>query len=428
MPESDRAIAATIRSPYGATHLKSLSAFGKTAISPSLRIFMAMLSRMVAGTLDLTLPDGSTIAFVGRQGDQPKADLTIHHPRAIRRLLTNGKLGFCEAYLDQDWNSSDAARLFELALLNKKALTSTIHEPAWLRFLKNLRPTRTDTQKKRGALGTATMHYDLGNTFYAQWLDPSMTYSGAVFKADNQSLIEAQNQKYAQLCQRLVLQPHHRVLELGCGWGGFAEYAAREYGVRVTAITNSPAQYAYANNRIHMAGLADRADIQMIDYRDVAGQYDRIVSIEMIESIGASYWPAFFRTINERLTPGGRAELQIVTVPDHLYENYRSGPDYIERYIYPDNHIPSPKKLHEQIAKAGLIDLGHISFGPDYARTKRQWLTRFQENWPQIQMLGFDARFRRMWELYLQYCEAGFAMGTIDVIQKSIAKPHDHTS
>lgn len=426
MPERD--IAATIRSPYGDKRLKAHSRRQGNRGGASLAFFLGMLSRMTYGTLDVTLPDGSSIRYVGKKSDTPKADLTIHDARAIRRLLTGGKLGFCEAYVDQDWTSSDVADLFKLALQNQKILAGTIHEPAWLRFFKNLLSTPAARRKRSGTMGSATLHYDLGNTFYAQWLDPSMTYSSAVFATPEQSLPDAQANKYAQLCHRLVLQQNHRVLEMGCGWGGFAEYAAREVGARVTAITNSRAQHAYASNRIHMANLADRADVQMIDYRDVSGQYDRIVAIEMLESIGADYWPAFFRAIHDRLVPGGRAELQVVVVPDESYERYRSGPDYIERYIHPENHIPCPKKLNDHIAAAGLIDLGHVSFGGDYARTKRLWRQRFQDNWPQIQMLGLDARFRRMWEMYLQYCEAGFAMGTIDVIQKSIAKPHEQTA
>lgn len=383
-----------------------------------------LLSRLSQGHLGVTLPDGRHYEF--NAGDSgPHADLAIHDNRAFRRFFIGGNVGFCESYIDGDWSSSNVADLLTLFLLNQSALASH-RSGTLLTRLGTLLRHKSHPNSKTGSRKNIEAHYDLGNTFYAQWLDPGMTYSSALFKSDKQSLVEAQNNKYASLCNRLMIEPQHRVLEIGCGWGGFAEYVGREIGARVTAITISPSQHAYTAARIQQAGLSDRVDVQLIDYRDVQGQFDRIASVEMIEAVGRDYWDAFFKAIHDRLVTGGRAEIQSITIRDDLFDEYAKTPDYIQLYIFPGGMLPAPAKLHEHITKSGLIDLGHIEFGGDYARTLEIWHDNFQSAWPKIEKIGFDTRFKRIWELYMAYCIAGFRAGTINVCQKSIVKPIQH--
>ena len=249
-----------------------------------------------------------------------------------------------------------------------------------------------------------------------------MTYSAALFPHAETPLEEAQRSKYRSLAERLGLESGHRLLELGCGWGGFAEFAAAEIGARVTAITISEQQHAYAAARIQAAGLADRVEVRLQDYRDVAGRYDRIAAIEMLEAVGERYWPLFFDKLRDRLKPGGVAGLQVITIADRYFEAYRRGADFIQRHVFPGGMLPSPQALRQQVARAGLVELGALTFGPDYARTLASWQQRFQAAWPQIREAGFDRRFKRLWEYYLAYCEAGFRAGYTDVCQLTLQR------
>ena len=389
-----------------------------------LRVLFALAANIRVGELSVTAPNGQRHFFKGALPG-PSAQLRIHRDRAARRLLLGGSLGFCEGYLDGDWSSQNLTALFELALQNEDYLDKSLDGHPWLRKISHLFH-RLKPNTRSGSKKNIAAHYDLGNDFYGRWLDPSMTYSSAIYEnlAAPEALESAQQRKYEALAQRLELKPGMHVLEVGCGWGGFAEYAARTYGVHVTGLTISPAQHAYATARIAKAGLADQVSILMCDYRDVQGEFDCIASIEMFEAVGEKYWPAYFSTLFNRLKPGGKAALQIITIADRWFASYRRGGDYIQRYIFPGGMLPSIPVLEKETAKQGLVWQGYTPFGLHYARTLRDWNTEFQRIWPQVRNTGkFDTRFRRLWEQYFCYCEAGFNMGTIDVIQLTLQRP-----
>ena len=385
-----------------------------------MRLLLGLAPRIRVGQATIVLPDGSMHRFRGREPG-PEGMLVVHDDRLARRLLTGGTLGFCEAYLDGEWSSPDVPALFELALRNEEALDRLLDGKRWFRALSHLvHALRPNT--RRGSRRNIAYHYDLGNEFYRLWLDPSMTYSSALYAAADEPLEAAQRRKYAELARRMGLEAGHHVLEIGCGWGGFAEYAAGEVGARVTALTISREQHAYATARVARAGLSDRVEVRLQDYRDVQGRFDRIASIEMFEAVGERYWPAFFGTVRDRLAPGGRAAMQIITIQDRFFDTYRRGADYIQKYIFPGGMLPSPTVLRREVERAGLRWQGADGFGPDYARTLAEWQLRFQAAWPEIQAMGFDDRFKRMWELYLWYCGAGFSTGCIDVVQVTMAR------
>jgi cyclopropane-fatty-acyl-phospholipid synthase len=275
---------------------------------------------------------------------------------------------------------------------------------------------------RAGAKRNIHAHYDLGNEFYSSWLDPSMTYSSAKFEDPRETLQEAQRNKYASLAQRIGLRPEHQLLEIGCGWGGFAEYAAKEIGCKVTGITISREQHDFARARIAKAGIGDKVEIRLEDYRDTKGAFDRIASIEMFEAVGEEYWPAYFDKIRSLLKPGGVAGLQIITIDERYFSAYRCSVDFIQKYVFPGGMLPSMTTLREQVARAGLTWRENTTFGQDYARTLATWRDRFTAAWDDIGRMGFDERFKRLWNYYLSYCEAGFRAGSIDVTQIAIAR------
>ncbi len=379
------------------------------------RLLLALAARIESGELHLTLPDGTQRHFAGARPG-PRAELTVHRMRFLRRMLTGGKLGFAEAYLDGDCDSQTLTELLELTVRNEAALRDILAARPWARLLGRaahlLRPN-----SRRGARRNIAAHYDLGNDFYAAWLDPGMTYSAAVFARPDQELEAAQTEKYRRIARLGDLRPEHHVLEIGCGWGGFAEFAAREIGCRVTAITISQAQYEHARARVREAGLDDRVAIVFRDYRDITETYDRIVSIEMIEAVGEAWWPDYFRQLSDRLSPGGRAVLQAITIDEARFAAYRRGADFIQRYIFPGGMLPSVAVIQGHAEAVGLRCAVSASHGPDYAETLRRWRRAFEDAWPRIAALGFDHRFRRMWRFYLAYCEAGFQTGRIDLWQ-----------
>ncbi|MEQ8497396.1 MAG: cyclopropane-fatty-acyl-phospholipid synthase family protein, partial [Gammaproteobacteria bacterium] len=260
-------------------------------------------------------------------------------------------------------------------------------------------------------------HYDLGNDFYAHWLDAGMTYSSALFASDDEPLELAQRRKYARLAELAGIAPGDRVLEIGCGWGGFMEFAAGECDADVTGISISPAQCGYARERLARAGLGERARVEQRDYRDLTGRYPRIVSIEMFEAVGEAYWSTYARQLAARLAPGGAAALQIITIAEDRFEQYRRNPDFIQRYVFPGGMLPSEPALARTLADAGLVITARHACALDYARTLAHWRDRFDASWPAISALGFDARFRRLWHFYLAYCEAGFRSDATDVVQ-----------
>ncbi len=372
------------------------------------------------GELTIIAPDGGRRGFKGERAG-PVAEITINRGRAIRRLATGGALGFSEAYLDGDWDSPDLAQLLYLLTLNEKAYQDAYYGKPWSRWAARLQHLFRPNSKK-GSKRNILAHYDLGNSFYECWLDPSMTYSSAKFSSDRQSLEEAQLVKYAELARGIELKDGHHVLEIGCGWGGFAEFAAKEVGAKVTGITISDEQHAFAAERIQAAGLNEKVDIQLQDYRDVDTQYDRVASIEMFEAVGERYWPVYFDKLFQALKPGGIAGLQVITIAEHNFEAYRRGVDFIQRHVFPGGMLPSPSVLSEHLTRAGLQKRVETAFGLDYAKTLSVWNERFQSAWPEILKLGFDQRFKRLWEYYLAYCEAGFRSGWTDVYQLSASR------
>jgi len=384
------------------------------------RAAFRLLSGIAVGRLTVILADGRTAHFEGTL-DGPQATLRLNEPAAVRRFMLGGDLAFAEAYMDGAVECPDPATLVELYVRNQDALGRTALGSAAQALLRRLRHW-FNANTRRGSRRNIAYHYDLGNAFYARWLDPSMTYSAARFRQPGQSLEAAQEAKYRQFADMLELRPGQRVLEIGCGWGGFAEVAARDYGVEVLGVTLSREQHAYAVERIARAGLADRVRFEIRDYRDVAGSFDRIASIEMFEAVGERYWDRFFGLLGDRLAEGGRAALQVITIAEDRFAGYRASPDFIQRYIFPGGMLPTRRHLHDLGAAHGLQVDGEDRFGLDYARTLAAWRERFLAEWPAIEPLGFDDRFRRMWEYYLAYCEGGFRGGQIDVCQIAYAR------
>ncbi|HEU0070155.1 MAG TPA: cyclopropane-fatty-acyl-phospholipid synthase family protein [Alphaproteobacteria bacterium] len=394
--------------------------------SALMRAFLSLAGAIACGRLSIETPGGE-IHRIAAPSPGPEADLVIHDERALRRLFAGGKLAFAEAYMDGDWSSENLAGLIELGARNEHILapawsvrTAVV---AWHALLNRARHLIANRNSRSGSKRNIASHYDLGNGFYRQWLDPTMTYSSAIFDGTEQPLQDAQIAKWRRIADMADLRPGQRVLEIGCGWGGFARFAARERGCEVVGLTLSQAQREWALAEIAREGLQDRIDIRLQDYRDVAGSFDRIVSIEMFEAVGEAYWPAFYDTLRARLAPGGIAALQIITIADADYAEYRESVDFIQRYIFPGGMLPSPTILSGLAARAGLREIGHHAFGLDYARTLEIWRERFDAAWGAIAPLGFDARFRRMWRYYLAYCEGGFRAGTIDVRQLALQKP-----
>ena len=371
-----------------------------------------LFARLRCGALVVILPDARRLAHdTGIAG--PEAVLLIHRWRTLHRVLLHGDIGFAEAYIDGDWSSPDVTALIELVARNQAAIPGANGGSAVSRLAQRLRHlARRNTLS--GSRRNIVQHYDLGNDFYASWFDPGMSYSSALFEQPNASLQAAQTAKQDRVLSLLDLQPGHQVLEVGFGWGGLAERLAG-CGTTVTGLTLSPAQQAYAEARLHAAGLADRVDLRLQDYRQIDGQFDRIVSIEMLEAVGESWWPTYFNMLRKRLRRGGVIVLQTITIADERFASYRRSSDFIQRHIFPGGMLPSPTALRAQIAAAGLV-VSHVEmFGASYAQTLKLWQERFQAAWPDIAASGFSARFKLMWEYYLSYCEAGFRAGAIDV-------------
>ncbi|HWW12367.1 MAG TPA: cyclopropane-fatty-acyl-phospholipid synthase family protein [Brevundimonas sp.] len=386
----------------------------------------ALLLRLLAsnwtfGRLTVLLPNGETHRLEGEQPG-PSAVLDIRDYRFARRVLASGDIGFAEGYMAAEWETPHLAPLLEVLAQNHDSIRRLFDGHPVMKAV-NWLSHRMNRNSRSGSRKNIHAHYDLGNAFYAEWLDPSMTYSSARFTAADMTLEAAQREKYAALARLMDLRSGQSVLEIGCGWGGFAEFAAREIGASVTGITISQQQYDFAKQRLFDAGLSDKADIQLIDYRDVRGQFDRVASIEMFEAVGQEYWPTYFGKIHEVLAPGGRAGLQIITIDDALFGGYAKRTDFIQKYVFPGGMLPSEASLKPVIEQAGLGWQAIERFGLDYAETLKLWDERFQAAWGEVsRMAGFDERFRRLWRFYLAYCEAGFRSRRTDVVQLVLAK------
>ncbi|WP_371054367.1 class I SAM-dependent methyltransferase [Rhodosalinus sp. K401] len=384
------------------------------------RVF-AMACRMNNGRADFVLPDGRRFRAEGRNPG-PVAELHVHDPDIFARLLRDGDLGFAEAYFEGGWSTPDLQAFMDLVHNDNDVVYDGFPGIGLVRALERLR-FWLQSNTKRQARRNISAHYDLGNDFYALWLDDTMTYSSALFETGQESTERAQEAKYAALVDSIGVKPGEHVLEIGCGWGGFAEYAARERGLRVTGVTISREQFNYAQQRIAKAGLSDRVQFRLEDYRDIRGQFDGVASIEMFEAVGERYWPVYFDTVRERLKPGRSAGLQIITVEDRRWESYRKSVDFIQKYIFPGGMLPSPTVLRQQVERAGLAFDDSREFGESYSLTLRRWHETFNAQWDRIAATGFDDRFRRMWNYYLTSCAALFHSGICDVTQISIRRP-----
>ena len=384
-------------------------------------LMLCLMRHIARGRLSVEFPDSYQQIQIGAEAGSDAA-LRLYRDRAITRLALGGNIGLAESYIDGDWDSPDLAGLLRFGAENLGALEDTLSasgfRKAWNRIQHALR-----SNTRRGSQRNIAFHYGLGNKFYSHWLDETMSYSSALFESPNQGLVEAQQAKYVRLANAVGLRSGSHILEIGCGWGGFAEIAVRGYDSNVVGLTLSREQQRYAQDKLRAAGLSVKTDIRLQDYRDVDGTFDAVVSIEMFEAVGQENWTIYFNKVRSLLRPGGKAGIQVITIDESRFEAYRNRPDFIQKYIFPGGMLPSPQRFEEKARSAGLEVENKHFFGPSYAETLRLWNQKFQTRWPEISDLGFDERFRRLWTYYLAYCEAGFQTGAIDVAQYTLVKP-----
>ena len=405
-PQAERATAALIAG------LKAPASFKACA--------MAALN-VRGGRLEMVLPNLRRLAF----GDAEATTCTmqIRDFAFAQRIIAGGDIGLAEGYMAGEWDTPDLSAVLIFLNGNVERIIKVFRGNPLIRAMNAIRNLKRENTRE-GSRKNILAHYDLGNRFYSTWLDKTMTYSSARYdRTSCGDLAEAQLEKYRTLARHIDLKPGEHVLEIGCGWGGFAEVAVKEFGARVTGLTLSDEQLAFANERMRREGIADRVDLRLQDYRDVQGPFDKVASIEMFEAVGEKYWPAYFAKIAEVLKPGGRAGLQIITIRDDLFERYRTRVDFIQQYVFPGGMLPSMRRLDEETSRAGLTRDGVDKFGVSYADTLAEWGRRFRAAWGDIGPLGFDDRFKRLWQFYLSYCEAGFRTGNTDVVQIALAKP-----
>ena len=387
------------------------------------RFVLTLLHNLAVGELSLTLPHGKTLTF--GQG-QPKADITVTNWELFDRALACGDIGFAESYMDGQFTTDNLGRLLTLLNSNRKAIDTALYGSWWGRLayrIKHLLNRNTKTKARKNIQA----HYDLGNSFYQEWLDSSMTYSAALFSGDEEKPLEAAQQvKIGRVFDELHLptleQGRANVLEIGFGWGGFAEYAARRH-VHTTGLTLSSEQLVYAQERLQSQSLQKFSKFKLQDYRDEVGQYDGIASIEMFEAVGLQYWDSYFACIKRNLKPGARACIQTITIDDALFERYRDGTDFIQQYIFPGGMLPSQERFEALAQAHGLLVENKLAFGNDYALTLRHWREAFINKETIVRAQGFETRFIKMWEFYLAYCEAGFNTRSTDVVQYTLRKP-----
>ena len=377
------------------------------------RLLARLLSGLREGRLRVILPSGESFECAGRLPG-PEATIRIRRWRMLGRLLAGGDIGFAEGHLAGDWTSPDLVALIRLAARNTDALRRAVRGSLALRTVERLRHL-LNANSRRGSRRNIEAHYDLGNDFYRLWLDGTMLYSSAIFDETTPNLEAAQARKLGRIAELLDLSGGERVLEIGCGWGALAAHLAETGAGSVTGLTLSPSQLAHAHDVVAGRGLADRVDLRLQDYRDVAETFDRVVSIEMFEAVGEAWWPTYFGTLARALKPDGRAVLQVISIAEDRFEGYRRDTDFIQKHVFPGGFLPSKTAFAEAVAAAGLRLEAAEHFGLSYAETLAEWRRRFHVRWPEIARLGFDDRFRRLWDYYLAYCEAGFREGAIDV-------------
>ena len=380
---------------------------GSERLNRDTRLVFELLEKLQGGLLEIRLPGGASALF--GNGDHG-VTMQVHDEAMFGQVLARGDIGLAEAYLDGLWDSPDITGLLRLLAANHAQLKRAVYG-SWRGMIAARVRHWLNGNSRSGSKRNIMAHYDLGNDFYKLWLDPSMSYSSAVYReADDGSLETAQHAKYRRILNCLKAAPGQNVLEIGCGWGGFAEMAVQE-GLKTTGLTLSPAQLEWAQKRV------PSADLRLQDYRDLNEQFDHVVSIEMFEAVGERWWPTYFKTLAKALKSEGRAVVQSITIRDDIFPEYRRSTDFIQQYIFPGGMLPSRSVFRAEAAKQGLVVRNEYAFGLDYAKTLAEWRHAFEANWPEIQKLGFDEPFRRLWRMYLCYCEAGFLAGNIDVVQ-----------
>ena len=409
----------TIETPRGDNCLPVM-----TTIPSAARTVLAMLEGIDHGALHITLPDGSH-HYCGNREHGPVVDMVVHDWCVFGDIVARGDIGAAEAFIDGLWGTESLTALLTLIARNRDTLENAIHGNRW-QLLSAWLLHRLRANTRRGSKRNIMAHYDLGNDFYRLWLDETMTYSSALFDAHThpdqavwKDLPAAQRAKNDRMLEALNVQPGDRILEIGCGWGGFAEQAVRR-GAHVTGLTLSPAQQAFARARAQAGFWEDNANFLLTDYRDMAGQFDHIVSVEMFEAVGERWWPTYFQSVKRLLKPGGRALIQVITIDDDLFPHYRRSTDFIQRHVFPGGMLPAPAVFRERAQQAGLTVIDDLAFGPHYARTLDLWHDAFCERLLDVKAQGFDDRFIRLWRFYLSYCEAGFRSGSIDVHQYTL--------
>jgi cyclopropane-fatty-acyl-phospholipid synthase len=381
------------------------------------KIIFNILKRISVGYLEITSISGKLFKF-GNYDDKLKADLKIKSSSLSYNLIKGGSVGLAECYMRDEFETSNLSNLIELAARNISIIHkfSGILDLKFLNFIKNKFVKNTKSRSKENI----ARHYDLGNDFFSLWLDKTLTYSSAIFDEQNKDLSNAQNNKYQKLINLIQPSNGDKVLEIGCGWGGFAEYLGKNYDVKLDCITISKKQFEYAKERIHSCGLNEKVNIEIKDYRDLNSKYNSIASIEMIEAVGQNYLESYFKTIKDNLSDGGKAAIQAITIDDSLYDRYKNKQDFIQKYIFPGGFLPNKNTINKLVSKNGLSVNSYISYADHYADTLAIWKDEFNKKWSLIKDQGFDLTFKRMWEFYLSYCEAGFKSKNIDLIQFSL--------
>ena len=405
--------------------MTSSSTFAPQALPESApaaaRAVFRLLRELRHGTLDVQMPDGSAAHFGAAVEGAPRASIRLRNWNAFTAALKSGDIGFAESYIAGDWSTPDLAALLTLLVANRDAIERVVYGSWWGSLVFRLRHL-FNRNSREGSKKNIHAHYDLGNQFYRLWLDPTMNYSSAWFEGNRSGdLVNAQWAKVRRALAECGVKPGDRVLEIGCGWGALAECAARDFGATVSGVTLSAEQLAWAQKRLADAGLA--GDLRYQDYRDIAdGPFDAVASIEMFEAVGREYWPSYFETLKKQLKPGGKACIQSITIRDDLFERYLKSTDFIQQYIFPGGLLPSPSAFRAAAAEAGLVVVGELEFGLDYARTLRHWREAYLGKQGPLGQLGFDTRFHRIWEFYLAYCEAAFATGNTSVMQFTLQR------
>lgn len=385
------------------------------------KVVINLLNRLEYGQLEIETPSNEILFFYGKQ-DGHHAHIKIHDWAVCERALKSGDIGFCEAYVDQLWDSKDLLALLRLLLQNRRIIERVIYGSWWGRLTYQIKHW-LNRNSKAGSKKNIHAHYDIGNSFYSLWLDPSMTYSSALFKTEDETLIQAQINKYQRIIDEIGISKEGRLLEIGCGWGGMMEVATQQ-GISIDCLTISQEQAKFAQERAERIQQTERAQILIRDYRDHADQYDGIASIEMFEAVGEQYWDTYFKTVYQCLKPGKKACIQTIVIADDLFERYREGTDFIQQYVFPGGMLPSVRAFSQAAQNAGLIVANTYSFGQDYFKTLCLWHKKFMANLDIVKQQGFDDSFIRLWSMYLMYCAAGFAENSINVAQLTLIKPN----